>query len=350
MKKEICLTCLLILLSSFATVNATFQFNNSANLTAKCKLFSIAIPSELKGQYKAITKSNSIALYDKASKKAGFGGFAFAVQAYENPAAHAVMPGSVKIGELTDRHNKLYDMVLIHPTDVQYDYTKSTKPPIEYKQLYDLGDIVQIQGRNGSKYNKDQGMKGKDLYYKILQKYITAIKERWDSKRLESEDMSYMYNIIPEDTSRLNKVGYAYYDVNGDGIDELLIGEIAQGNWKGVIYDMYTIVNREPKHVISGGSRNRYYVCNNSFVCNEYSNGAGESGTRVYILVENSTELYPQVSFKYDIYTNKANPWFITYDILSNKWNNVSENIYNERKSVFNNYLRLEYNPLKSFR
>ena len=350
MKIRLRITCLVILLSVLSTSADAALIFNSNDATVFNKLFQITIPKEFKGKYKAEIKSDSIAVYDKISRKAGFGGFAFAIQAYKNPASHAVMPGSVKIGELTDRKGELYDMVLIHPTDVQYDYTKNNKPPADFKAIYDLGDSVDIKGRFGSKYYKDQGMKGKDLYGKIIQKHITAILERWDSIRLENENMSYMYNVIPEDTNKLNKIGYTYYDINCDGIDELLIGEIAEGNWKGVIYDIYTMVNREPKHVISGGSRNRFYVCDGSFICNEYSGGAGESGTRVYSLVENSTELFPQVSFKYDIYSNKKNPWFISYGTTENKWDNVPENIYNERKSVFNSYLRFNYNTLRSYR
>ena len=157
--------------------------------------------------------------------------------------------------------------------------------------------------------------------------------------------MSYMYNLT-------DKIGYAYYDVNVDGIDELLIGEIADGAWQGVIYDMYTMVNREPKHVISGGSRNRYYVCDGSFVCNEYSSGAGESGVRVYNLVENSTELFPQVSFKYDSYTNPKQPWFLSYGNEANddKWENISEEKFRERKQVFEKYERFDFTPINSIK
>jgi nuclear transport factor 2 (NTF2) superfamily protein len=92
------------------------------------------------------------------------------------------------------------------------------------------------------------------------------------------------------------------------------------------------MVNRKPKHVASGGSRNRFYVCDNSFICNEYSSGAMESGVRVYALVENSTELFPQVSFKYDGYTNPEKPWFLSYS--DENWENVSEEKFNERKKI----------------
>ncbi len=311
--------------------------------TIKNKLFSITLPEELKNLYEVKKEKEKISIYHKDSKFAGFGGFAFGIKAYKNPADHAVLPGSRKLGELTDKKGNLYDIVLKHPTDVQYDYVKNENPPESFKLLYDLGDKVNIKGINGATYFKNQGMRGEDLYKSILEKHKTALVEKWDSAKLENENMSYMYNIIPKD-----KVGFTYYDINADGIDELVIGEIAQENRKSVIYDIYTMVDRKPQHVISGGSRNRYYVCDNSFVCREYSSGAAESGVDVYNLVENSTELYPQVSFKYDGYENPKNPYFISYS--DEKWENYPEKEFWERKKVFEKYARLDYIRLNSIK
>ena len=321
----------------------------SKDIEIKNRLFSIILPKELKGSYEADIKKDKISIYDKASKKAGFGGFAFGIKAYKNPKDHAVLPGSRKLGELRDKKGNLYDIVLKHPTDVQYDYTKSPKAPESFRLLYNIGDVVDIHGIKGSIYFKGQGTKGEDLYKEVLKKHVTAIKEKWDSIKLEEENISYMYNLLNQDGANvLNKVGYIYYDVNADGIDELLIGEIADGAWKGVIYDIYTMVDREPKHVISGGSRNRYYVCDDAFICNEYSSGAMESGVRVYILVENSIELFPQVYFKYDGYQNPQNPWFLSYgsEADDDKWENVSEEKYKDRKQVFERYERFNFIPL----
>ena len=306
-------------------------------------MFSITLPEELKGMYEVKKEKDKISFYHTDSKNEGFGGFAFGIKAYKKPAEHAVLPGSVKIGELRDKRGNLYDMVLKHPTDVQYDYTKGTNPPDVFKLLYEIGDVININGINGSTYYKNQGMKGEDLYKEVLKKHQLAINEKWDSTKLEQKNMSYMYNVIQDKT----KIGYTYYDVNADGIDELLIGEIAEGNWKGVIYDIYTMVDRKPRHVISGGARDRYYVCDGTFVCNEYSSGALESGIRVYDLVENSTELFPQVSFKYDGYTNPKKPWFLSYS--DEKWENVSEETYNERLKTFEKYERFNFIPLKNF-
>lgn len=108
------------------------------------------------------------------------------------------------------------------------------------------------------------------------------------------------------------------------------------------------MVDRQPMHVVSGGTRNRYYVCNDVFLCNEYSSGALESGLDVYILVENSIELFPQVSFKYDGYEDKNSPWFISYS-SDKKWQKVSEKVFKERKSTFEKYKRFNYTPLSRF-
>ncbi len=312
------------------------------DITLSNEYFSIVLPHKVKGTYYADKKNNGIFIYEKESKKAGFGGFAFGIKAYKSPSDYAMMPGGRKIGELTDKNGNLYDIALIQPTDVQYDYNKGISE--KYETLYKIGENATINGNKGSEYHKNQGMKGEDLYKEILDKHLKAINEKWDSAKLEQENMSYMYNAA----TRKDKIGYIYYDVNNDGIEELLIGEIAQGEWKGVIYDIYTMVNRKPTHVISGGSRDRYYICDDYFVCNEYSSGAGESGWLVYFLTENSTELFPQVGFKYDIYKDKNNPWFISYNFKNDKWENVSEQIFKERKATFSRYKKFDYIPLKN--
>ncbi|MCR5260967.1 MAG: hypothetical protein K6C94_03940 [Candidatus Gastranaerophilales bacterium] len=360
MKKVFFLIAVLVFslnISVFAGVESQYKDNNAIFAVQKCsviknKLFAIDMPAELKKTYEIKKEKDRISVIHKASKKAGFGGFAFGIKAYKNPADHATLPGGKKIGELTDKKGVLYDMVLKYPTDVQYDYTKSPEAPKEYAVLYDLGEDINIHGVKGSVYYKNQGTKGADLYSDILKKHITAIKEKWDSSKLENENMSYMYNVIGQsDKKVLNKIGYIYYDLNADGIDELLIGEIASGAWKGVVYDIYTMVDRKPKHVVSGGSRDRYFACDGTFVCNEYSGGAGLSGVNVYSLEENSTELFPQVSFKYDSYTNPEKPYYLSYGSDSNqdKWKNVDEETYKERKKVFERYERFDFIPLSKF-
>ncbi len=333
----------MLLIFSSSAVNAK-KIETENGIKISNRYFSVIIPDKLQGTYIVKKKTGEIFIYEKEAKKAGFGGFAFGIKAYKNPSEHAMMPGGQKIGELVIGKKSVYDMVLIQPTDVQFDYTKGE--PKSYLQLYNLAKDVDVTGNFCAKYVKNQGMKGENLYKDILNKHLTAIKEKWNSQKLEEENMSYMYNVIAQSSQNvLDKIGYAYFDINGDGIDELFIGEIAQNNWKGIIYDIYTMVNRKPVHVVSGGSRNRYFACDDGFLCNEYSESAGLSGLRVYNLIENSTELYPQVFFKYDSYTNKNKPWFISYCVFENKWENVSKELFYERKKIFEKYERFNYIP-----
>lgn len=338
---------IMILSGSALTVIAKTSTNlKSVEQIVSCNLFSLSLPSSTKGKYKAETKGNKIYIYDKISEKAGFGGFAFGITAYKNQYDYAQLPSKKKLGELTDKNGTLYDIVLIQPTDVQFDYEKGECE--SYKLLYELAQTIDktVQGQNGSKYFNGRGMHGKDLYGDILKKHRYAIKENFNSTRLELENMSYMYNVLASSGNNVSDItGYAYYDVNGDGIDELFIGEIAQGNMKGIIYDIYTIVDRKPTHVVSGGTRNRYFVCDNSFICNEYSGGANETGLSVYFLTENSTELFPQVSFIYNGYKNKNKPWFISYGTSQTELENVSEKTFNERKKIFEKYKRFDFIP-----
>lgn len=344
------ITCITTFGMAFAIENVdelNVKTNNCKRISNK--LFSFAMPQELKGFYSIKKRENGIFIYDKRSKKAGFGGFAFGLKAFEKPSDYAMMPGGRKIGELEDKKGNIYDIVLIHPTDVQYDYVNQKSE--SYDALYSWGDTPakDIRGTRHGKYYNRRGTLGEDMYKDILKKHITAIKEKWDSKKLEKENMSYMYNVITEQGKNpLESVGYIYYDANGDGIEELIIGEISDDNRKGNIYDMYTMVERTPAHVLSGGSRNRYFVCDDAFVCNEYSSGANESGWRIYALVENSTNLFPQVGFKYDGYTNKEKPWFLSYDFENDKWENVTEEVFNERKSIFERYERFDFIPLST--
>lgn len=359
MKNLISLICCFILAFTPAILYAQTDItpapaeNTEEFIIIKNRLFSLNMPKKLKNTYEIKKEKDKISIYHKKSKKAGFGGFAFGIKAYKNPADHAVLPGSRKLGELVDKKGNLYDIVLKHPTDVQYDYTISPKPPEDFKTLYDLGENILITGIHGSMYYKNQGMKGEDLYKDILKKHLTAIREKWDSAKLEKENMSYMYNVLAQfNANPSEKIGYKYYDVNADGIDELLIGEISEGNWKGIIYDLYTMVNRKPEHVVSGGSRDRYYVCDDVFICREYSSGANESGMNAYALIENSTELFPQVLFKFDGYSNPQKPWFISYgtEADDDKWENVSEEKYKERIKTFEKYERFDFIPLSKIR
>ena len=351
MKKLISLVLSVLMLLSL--LPAVFAEEAADGEVFSNDLFSLTIPSEFAGTYEVEVREKEISVYHKASREANCGGFAFGVYVSDDPAQYAYMPGGRKVGEMTSGDGTLYNVFLDHPTDVQYDFS-SEEATEAYRKLYGADeDIVKgMKSTDGGVFVYGAGTKGEDLYTEVLAKYVQAVTEEWDSSRLEEEEMSPVYYAIrmSSDGNPLERIGFAYHDVNGDGIEELLVGEIAEGAWKGVIYDVYTMMNREPVHVISGWERNRYFAYEYSFLCNEWSGGAALSGWTLYDLLPNTTELFPQMAFKYDGYENPDQPWFIAYgiDIENDVWENVTEEKFNERKATFEDYLRFDYTPLST--
>ena len=80
-------------------------------------------------------------------------------------------------------------------------------------------------------------------------------------------------------------LGYLIKDIDGDGVDELLLGENdsnPEKNYDGLIYDLYTYADGKIKHLFSGHPRNAFHLTeNNDFVC-EWSTSADTYGKIFY--------------------------------------------------------------------
>lgn len=320
------------------------------------ELFKVEVPTRFDGTYETKVNDHTINFYDKEQKAAGNGAWLFGIQLFENPNDWAGGP-TMKFGEIALNNGKLYDAIFSFPTESQFGFNadgSSIEMPTQYKSFYDAREEIAatLTGKNGEKVVVGAGTKGENLYNNELNKHLTAIKEGWDATKLESENMSTMYAVIKEgETDVYNKVAYAYKDLNLDGIDELLIGEIADDEWNGIIYDLYTMVDRKPMHVVSGWDRNRYFALDGTMIRNEYSNGANESGVNIYVLTGNSTELFMQVAYKYDGYANEKKPWFRSYDLGKDdemNWENIEENDYNELDARFSKKAKIDYVPFST--
>ena len=311
-------------------------------------LFTVTIPDEFKGKFLAQINGDEIYVYDKASNEAGFGGFVFSVVADRNK--DYVAGGMyTKVGEIASA-DAYCDVLKSGPSDVQWDYTVSEEMPEDYAKLYNAVDdiIANIQGNNGATYMNGAGMKGEDLYFVTLDSFVQACTEGWDAAKFEEEGMSPEYGALikNEGEKALDKIGYAYMDITNDGVDELLIGIIEDGNEPSVVYDIYTTVDRETKHVISGTSRNRCYALEYGGFANVTSGGANENEVALYDIEPGSTDLMQQYSLKYDGYEDEKNPWFVSYDDGAT-WESMTEEDYNDRlKMTEDRYLKLDFKPI----
>ncbi len=307
-------------------------------------LFTLTLPAECKDTFDAEITDNQITIYHTESKDAGYGGMAFTVWARELPSEFAGGP-YMKKGELTDADGKKYEVVLGYATEVQWDFEKSEEAPEAYSKLYDSAvDVVKnMQGINGATYEYGAGTKGENLYGNVLATYKTAVEENWDAAKYEENEMSPEFYSLAKDGG-LEYIGFAYCDTDKDGIDELYVGSLKDDELKGVIYDIYTMVDGTPTHVLSGTARDRYYVYDEAFIINEFSGGANEYGSKVYGLEPNSTDITLQWATKYDANENPDQPWFIGYS--DEEWENVTEEDFNNREATTDKYTKLDLKPL----
>ncbi|MCR5595652.1 MAG: hypothetical protein K6G12_07380 [Lachnospiraceae bacterium] len=327
----------------------TADAGSEASNVISNKLFSLTMPEGYEDVYESEVGDNYINIYHKESKAAGYGGYILGVRAYSDVNEYAGAPIS-KEGELTAADGTKYDLVRFYESEVQTGYDQ--EEPADYRELYDQIDsiIATIKSTDGGEFVYKAGCKGEDIYPEVLAKLKSGIEEGWDPSRFEEEGFSSMYGVIADnsDGDALDRIGYKYMDLNSDGIDDMVIGEIAEGDWKGIVYDVFTLVEGKPAHVVSGWDRNRYYVTQTKQLCNEYSGGAGESGWLIYALETGSNELLYQQGMKYDEYTDEKNPYFVSYDYENGEpvWESMTEEDYKDRQSWLLVYDRFDYVPL----
>lgn len=311
---------------------------------------SITMPADLAGTYIAFVKDDEINIYDKESYDAGFGGFVFGVCSTDDYAQYGGM--RTKIGELTDKDGKVYHILLSESSDVQWDYTKAEEMPASYKALFDQKREIAstVESEDGGTYVDGAGTKGEEIYGDLVKEIIEEIKNAKDSNELESEDLSPVYYAMtqganPQDP--MEAIGVAYTDFNLDGVDEMVMGEIENGQ----VYDIFSSVNGKGTHVVSGHWRD-YYKIFGSVVAEYTSEGAGVSVISTYDVLPNSTEMFPQYSIKLDESEGAQYKWSVSYD-NGDTWEELSEEDYNIRLSNIEytpEGKELDFKPLSSFK
>ena len=100
--------------------------------------------------------------------------------------------------------------------------------------------------------------------------------------------------IMNSEENEANTIGYAFMDVNHDGVAELIIGSIdeeREGKYYGEnIYSAYTYKDT-PYLLIEGWSRNRCFLLEDGTFYTEGSGGAMYRMLENYVLDENATQL-----------------------------------------------------------
>lgn len=139
-------------------------------------------------------------------------------------------------------------------------------------------------------------------YQNLLELYQKGLRENWDPPTCMENGLSLM---VAHRGEYYEDLGYALKDLDGNGIDELIITDGLN------IYDLYTVIQDEevgPLHLASAMERIQYYLTSDGWIYNLGSGGAAVSYHTLYSLEGRELKLLD--GYMMDADTDPNNPWF----------------------------------------
>lgn len=124
-----------------------------------------------------------------------------------------------------------------------------------------------------------------NAYSEILTLYKKALKEKWDADKCLKNNLIfsiYRPYWLEYTDNILSSEGFAFYDLDGDVKDELLIDCIGNEFWnldKGYFFACYTIINDKITLALEGWERNRYILGEDGYI---YYFGSSEASDDTY--------------------------------------------------------------------
>lgn len=107
------------------------------------------------------------------------------------------------------------------------------------------------------------------------------------SSLTEYPGLSYMY----DGHTSLTELGYAYADMDGDGVAELLLKSLESP----FIYDAFTVIDGELVQLFSGGEHVSYRLYEGGLIENQWSESASVRGTNYYRMEKGALVLFDRV-------------------------------------------------------
>ena len=206
-------------------------------------------------------------------------------------------------------------------------------------------------------WNPDEGRdKARSaMYDEILQNYWSAIIEKWDSDECNKNKINDIITYYANSDDPLDQAGYCMRDIDGDGNDELLIGEITGGGYPDFIFDAYTVRRGECNRIydMNGGERDRFYIAEDNTVYEDRSGGAAEQSLTHYRAngVFSYINLVPEdgIIYSEDGSGGRDKPYYYaeSYNVnVSSEWEQITEAEFNDYKDeAATSYAKLDLKP-----
>ncbi|MCD8395860.1 MAG: DUF1311 domain-containing protein [Lachnospiraceae bacterium] len=196
-------------------------------------------------------------------------------------------------------------------------------------------------GEEGNEEGNNASVTGFAQYDEILQLYLTGLNSAWDASEFDENGLCYLAGYL----SSTDELGYFLMDLDGDGTEELLIGQVSEEDvYLGMFYDFYTIKEEEFVQVTASAERGRFYLCMDGTIAYESSSGAFCSSNAFYTFT--GTELELTEAVLYDAWEDEENPYFYS---TTDEWEDHSTPISQEEASAILNthdYMEIPYTTL----
>ena len=122
-------------------------------------------------------------------------------------------------------------------------------------------------------------------------------------------------------------LGYLQEDIDGDGIEEMLVGiddsdgDISGGN----LMCLFTLQNGQPYPVVLKGDRDEYQLCENNIIKQEYYYATPSRGVNYYKYEKGKLELIECINGEYDFDRRKFQYYYTTDDSGKNPGRELTE-------------------------
>ena len=181
-------------------------------------------------------------------------------------------------------------------------------------------------------------------YAGILDAYYTAITQQPEFSALPAGVNVDLYPFICQ-----NSLGFCYYDVNSDGVQELLIGPVGPDYSSAWIFDAYTVADGQCITLFQGYERNYLVLLSDGTLVNRSSSGASVNSD-VFSHLEGGA-LVPFYSLIVNSTVNVDNPYFVSNggDMNSDPatWQSISQQEYEQISAAYDaQTVTLDYTPI----
>ena len=181
-------------------------------------------------------------------------------------------------------------------------------------------------------------------YAGILDAYYTAVTQQPEFSDLPAGVNFDLYPFICQ-----NSLGFCYYDVNSDGVQELLIGPVGPDYSSAWIFDAYTVADGQCITLFQGYERNYLVLLSDGTLVNRSSSGASVNSD-VFSHLEGGA-LVPFYSLIVNSTVNVDNPYFVSNggDMNSDPatWQSISQQEYEQISAAYEaQTVTLDYTPI----